>query len=574
MFVSRAAASVLVASFMVALTVPAASARDSYERLSDGHTVEATTASGAVARLDVSGPLDGGRLSLIAGPVAHIDRALSERYEVAVSDGAGNAYRGPVAVAGPESGIQLTIPFDASALAKDERPVLVFRGADATWQELPAAVDASSGEAWLENAAPGSYMVKAVPSRGPVVAVDLGEDDASALWDGVIVTEGTVTGAIASDLESFIEGSLAVDVVVLGPRVAGTMSEEFRRAVISSLDPAVVWGIDATSQTGLLSGSSESGGALVASNPAGSALAQDVVAQLKTHTGRPGVITTEQVWSPDPAVPSLELTVGQLDHNFDAAVLSRRTDLYAAAITRALLENFDLTPVSETPELAGGVGRRGLVNSDALRRALRMGTWDNGPTLDIPVKDGMVVTGSFSVTGEPDEGDGGDLSVYVHWDFSSVSLGWRQVSGLPWQITFGAGTSTVSQLGLAHVAPWTVVGTQPIKNLDYGFGTVLATPRDSTVEYNLPQAWNGYIYFNGAPIWHASWADTSNTNSRLATLKRMRSPLLTQASGPPTAASGVTCSTMVPKAVPLMRPSLMRTISLTPARASLSGIGR
>src|SRR5665254_17234 len=60
----------------------------------------------------------------------------------------------PVAVAGPESGIELTIPFDASALAKGERPVLVYRGAGSDWQEVPAAVDASSGEAWLENASP------------------------------------------------------------------------------------------------------------------------------------------------------------------------------------------------------------------------------------------------------------------------------------------------------------------------------------------------------------------------------------------------------------------------------------
>gem|GEM_PF-1583984 len=504
MFVSRAAASVLVASFMVALTSPAASARDSFERLSDGHTVEVTTASGAMARLDVSGPLDGGRLSLIAGPVAHIDRTLSERYEVAVSDGAGNAYRGPVATTGPESGIELTIPFDASALAEDERPVLVFWGADATWQELPAAVDASSGEAWLENAAPGSYMVKAVPSRGPVVAVDLGEDDASALWDGVIVTEGTVTGAIASDLESFIEGSLPVDVVVLGPRVAGTMSEEFRRAIISSLDPAVVWGIGATSQTGLLSGSSESGGALVASNPAGSALAQDVVAQLKTHTGRSGVITTEHVWSPDPAVPSLELTVGQLDHNFDAAVLSRRTDLYAAAITRALLENFDAVPATQASAPDSGFARRGLINTDALRRAVRMGSWDGGPIRDIPVGE-QVVTGTFSVMGEPEDGAGGNLQVLVDWDFSSADLDWSEVADLPWQITFGAIDG--SRLGLANVAPRSVSGAPLLKYID--FGSVVRSSRDAAVLYGLPPAWNGYIYFNDEPIWHASWADTS-----------------------------------------------------------------
>ena len=52
------------------------------------------------------------------------------------------------------------------------------------------------------------------------------------------------------------------------------------------------------------------------------------------------------------------------------------------------------------------------------------------------------------------------------------------------------------------------------------------------------------------------------------------SPFLTSASGPPTANSGVMCSTMVPNAVPLIRASDIRTMSLTPARASFIGIGR
>ena len=42
------------------------------------------------------------------------------------------------------------------------------------------------------------------------------------------------------------------------------------------------------------------------------------------------------------------------------------------------------------------------------------------------------------------------------------------------------------------------------------------------------------------------------------------SPSRTSASGPPAAASGDTCSTAVPYAVPLMRASEMRTMSVTP----------
>ncbi len=61
---------------------------------------------------------------------------------------------------------------------------------------------------------------------------------------------------------------------------------------------------------------------------------------------------------------------------------------------------------------------------------------------------------------------------------------------------------------------------------------------------------------------------------RAFTESLIRSPLRTKASGPPEAASGVTCSTMVPKAVPLMRASETRTMSFTPRVASFFGIGR
>ena len=42
----------------------------------------------------------------------------------------------------------------------------------------------------------------------------------------------------------------------------------------------------------------------------------------------------------------------------------------------------------------------------------------------------------------------------------------------------------------------------------------------------------------------------------------------------PRLASGETCKTSVPKLLPLMRASLMRTISFTPRLSSLVGIGR
>ena len=52
------------------------------------------------------------------------------------------------------------------------------------------------------------------------------------------------------------------------------------------------------------------------------------------------------------------------------------------------------------------------------------------------------------------------------------------------------------------------------------------------------------------------------------------SPVRTSASGPPAAASGATCSTTVPYAVPLIRPSQTRTMSRTPWASSRRGSGR
>ena len=51
------------------------------------------------------------------------------------------------------------------------------------------------------------------------------------------------------------------------------------------------------------------------------------------------------------------------------------------------------------------------------------------------------------------------------------------------------------------------------------------------------------------------------------------SPSRSRDSGPPTALSGATCSTTVPNPVPLIRPSVIRTMSVTPWLSSLAGIG-
>ena len=53
----------------------------------------------------------------------------------------------------------------------------------------------------------------------------------------------------------------------------------------------------------------------------------------------------------------------------------------------------------------------------------------------------------------------------------------------------------------------------------------------------------------------------------------MTSPLRTRANGPPAAASGATCRTTVPYAVPLIRPSQIRTMSRTPCSSSFVGSG-
>jgi len=59
---------------------------------------------------------------------------------------------------------------------------------------------------------------------------------------------------------------------------------------------------------------------------------------------------------------------------------------------------------------------------------------------------------------------------------------------------------------------------------------------------------------------------------RAGTLSSIKSPLRISASGPPAAASGETCKTTVPKAVPLIRPSQIRTRSSMPRSSNFFGI--
>ena len=66
---------------------------------------------------------------------------------------------------------------------------------------------------------------------------------------------------------------------------------------------------------------------------------------------------------------------------------------------------------------------------------------------------------------------------------------------------------------------------------------------------------------------------TSSSSRRPRTSSRISSPFCTSPSGPPAAASGVTCSTTVPYAVPLMRPSQMRTMSPHTLLEQLCGSG-
>ena len=60
---------------------------------------------------------------------------------------------------------------------------------------------------------------------------------------------------------------------------------------------------------------------------------------------------------------------------------------------------------------------------------------------------------------------------------------------------------------------------------------------------------------------------------RAGTSSSIQSPVWTRPSGPPAADSGATCSTTVPYAVPLIRPSQMRTMSRTPCSSSFLGSG-
>ena len=71
-----------------------------------------------------------------------------------------------------------------------------------------------------------------------------------------------------------------------------------------------------------------------------------------------------------------------------------------------------------------------------------------------------------------------------------------------------------------------------------------------------------------------SGSDSSTSRRRSFTLTRILSPDRTSPSGQPITHSGETWRMTVPNAVPLMRASEIRSMSFTPARASLAGMGR
>ena len=87
------------------------------------------------------------------------------------------------------------------------------------------------------------------------------------------------------------------------------------------------------------------------------------------------------------------------------------------------------------------------------------------------------------------------------------------------------------------------------------------------------RAWASRAAFQAARRFASSASLTSRCSFRAGTSSSMMSPVLTSASGPPAAASGATCSTTVPYAVPLMRASEMRTMSVMPLRSTLGGSG-
>ncbi|CAB4820451.1 unannotated protein [freshwater metagenome] len=71
----------------------------------------------------------------------------------------------------------------------------------------------------------------------------------------------------------------------------------------------------------------------------------------------------------------------------------------------------------------------------------------------------------------------------------------------------------------------------------------------------------------------SSSSEISILSVRAATSRTIMSPVCTTASGPPAAASGATWRTTVPYAVPLIRPSQIRTISRTPFSNNFFGSG-
>lgn len=473
--------SVIVTAALVVVAAPPATAQEPPQPpVAAGSRFQLEPVDGVAASVWVADPaVAGGTATLRVIEDAGLPAdAVSPVVRLSVTDRTGaDVPRLPSAVApGADAGTvtlellepALEIVLTRDALVADADPstlVVRRRSADGTWTDVPSAWVAARDALVAHPQEPGDFVAVPRPTAGagvPVVALDLDDDAAVAMWDGELVGELAVAARVAALVETYVESVCVADVVVTRTGDVAAVSPELRVGAVDALAPALALtlGFDATD--GLTSGGPETGGAQVWSDDAALAAALDE--QIGTHTARHTTTApaADLTAAPYPALsagdwPYARVELGRLDHSFDRAVAEHRPDLYALAVAKAVVTRLGAQSsgcaAGSRPEANGSLAGASILGGHGFSAGVPRlpiapdGTWADSLQTRIleflPESNPLIVVTGYTVWEFPaEEGAGGGLGIRADFAYNRPFTAEERAAFYTMESEAGPATST------------------------------------------------------------------------------------------------------------------------------------
>ncbi|KGM17813.1 hypothetical protein N867_11480 [Actinotalea fermentans ATCC 43279 = JCM 9966 = DSM 3133] len=398
---------------------------------------------------------------------------------------------------------------------------------DAEWAPVPSAWLPARGAVVAQADSTGDFVVApSAPRAAPVVALDLDDDAARAMWDGEVVGELPTTAAVAELFEGYVEDACMADVLITRSAETAVVDPAMRAAAVTRTRPtlALTLGFDATD--GLPGGTAETGGARVWSTD--TALAAAMTDALVTYTGRPArTVDSTELGTARPVADAAQVAdatyarveLGYLDHNYDHAVIAHRPELYAQALARAVVSTLDRSgecwprpSAAAGTVVAGGHGFSRGTDAHVLPMAEGdEGSWWGGVNQRFEEVDEGGVTATYSVTAFPAEGEPGTVRVNASWDIDPhqdmLSRFWTAIREVGWWLDI-----VVASLGEGSGDFELYPAFSPVFSYDPATGNASSLGNISSwVSYRVDGDWDGHVYVLNSsddPIlaWTAPWA--------------------------------------------------------------------